>query len=165
MAKTAPLPVIRALTQPTLNAPPALNAIVFKCLAKSPADRFQAATELKTALENASTNAGSRLVQRIKQHQLALAIAVVLMAIIAVALGTYHKWRRIDSIAVLPLDIQSSDPEADYISDGITESISNTLARLPGLRVIPTVLHSITNARRWNQETFALNSSSVTVSP
>jgi serine/threonine protein kinase len=126
-----------------LKAPPALNAIVFKCLAKSPADRFQTATELKTALENASTNAGSSVAQRIRQHKLALAIAVVLMAIIAVALGTYHQWRssgRIDSIAVLPLDIQSSDPEADYISDGITESINNTLARLPDLRVIP---HSV----------------------
>jgi serine/threonine protein kinase/Flp pilus assembly protein TadD len=130
-----------------LNAPPALHAIVFKCLAKSPADRFQTATELKTALENPSTNAGSgllvQLVQRIQQHQPALAIAVALIAIIAVALGIYHLWPstgRIDSIAVLPLDIQSSDPEADYISDGITESINNTLARLPGLRVTP---HSV----------------------
>ncbi len=47
---------------------------------------------------------------------------------------------RIDSIAVLPLDMKSSDPEADYISDGITESINNSLAKLSSLRVIP---HSV----------------------
>jgi adenylate cyclase len=43
----------------------------------------------------------------------------------------------IDSIAVLPLDIRSKDPDADYISDGIAQSINNSLARLPGLKVIP----------------------------
>jgi TolB-like protein/Tfp pilus assembly protein PilF len=36
--------------------------------------------------------------------------------------------------------MQSGDSEADYISDGITESVNDTLARLPGLRVIP---HSV----------------------
>jgi len=37
----------------------------------------------------------------------------------------------IDSIAVLPLENRSNDPDADYISDGVTESINNSLARLP----------------------------------
>lgn len=38
---------------------------------------------------------------------------------------------------MLPLDIRSKDPDADYISDGIAQSINNSLARLPGLKVIP----------------------------
>lgn len=42
----------------------------------------------------------------------------------------------IDSIAILPLVNQSDDPAAEYLSDGITESIINTLSRLPGLRVM-----------------------------
>ncbi|MDX2032310.1 MAG: protein kinase [Blastocatellia bacterium] len=42
----------------------------------------------------------------------------------------------IDSIAILPLVNQSDDPTAEYLSDGITESIINTLSRLPGLRVM-----------------------------
>jgi len=61
----------------------------------------------------------------------------------AAGLGTYlkgFKTGRIDSIAVLPLNIRSNDPDADYISDGITESINNSLARLPDLKVIP---HSV----------------------
>jgi TolB-like protein/Flp pilus assembly protein TadD len=47
---------------------------------------------------------------------------------------------QVDSIAVLPLENRSNDPDADYISDGVTESINNSLARLPSLRVIP---HSV----------------------
>ena len=43
----------------------------------------------------------------------------------------------INSIAVLPLDIKSTDPDAEYISDGITESVNNSLAGLPGLKVVP----------------------------
>ncbi len=38
------------------------------------------------------------------------------------------------------MDIRSNDAEADYNSDGITESINISLARLPGLKVIP---HSV----------------------
>ena len=40
-----------------------------------------------------------------------------------------------ESIAVLPFANMSADPDADYFSDGITDEIINTLARLPGLRV------------------------------
>jgi len=70
-----------------------------------------------------------------------IAIALVaVLGIVAIAGGVYwkkSKSRQIDSIAVLPLDMHSTDPEADYISDGIAESINNGLAQLPSLRVIP----------------------------
>ena len=45
--------------------------------------------------------------------------------------------KQIDSIAVLPLVNASSDQQMEYLSDGITESIINSLAQLPGLRVVP----------------------------
>jgi serine/threonine-protein kinase len=44
--------------------------------------------------------------------------------------------RTIDSLAVLPLENASQDPEMDYLSDGITEAIINTLSQLPKLRVM-----------------------------
>ena len=40
------------------------------------------------------------------------------------------------SIAVLPFDNMSKDPEQDYFSDGITEDIITALAKIPGLFVI-----------------------------
>ncbi len=42
----------------------------------------------------------------------------------------------IDSLAVLPLANMGNDPNAEYLSDGITENIINTLARVPGLKVM-----------------------------
>jgi adenylate cyclase len=40
------------------------------------------------------------------------------------------------SIAVLPFDNQNRDPDADYLSDGIPESIIHSLSQLPQLRVM-----------------------------
>jgi DNA-binding winged helix-turn-helix (wHTH) protein len=42
----------------------------------------------------------------------------------------------IDSLAVLPMDIGDKDPNVEYLSDGITESIIDLLSRIPNLRVL-----------------------------
>ena len=42
----------------------------------------------------------------------------------------------IDSLAVLPFENTSGDPEHEYLSDGIAWSLTNTLATLPKLRVM-----------------------------
>jgi TolB-like protein len=43
---------------------------------------------------------------------------------------------KINSLAVLPFINASADPNAEYLSDGIAESIINNLSRLPQLRVM-----------------------------
>ncbi len=48
----------------------------------------------------------------------------------------YSREDAIDSLAVLPLVNASSDASAEYLSDGITESIINSLSQLPQLRVM-----------------------------
>jgi serine/threonine protein kinase/Tfp pilus assembly protein PilF len=124
-----------------LTAPPAVQAIVKKCLAKSPDGRFQSATDLRQALEGASIR--DTVFPRGKRRPIPLAIAAALLLIALIAAGIYWKGSKtgaIDSIAVLPLENRSNNPEADYISDGITESVNNSLARLPNLRVVP---HSV----------------------
>ena len=40
------------------------------------------------------------------------------------------------SIAVLPFDNQNRDPDIEYLSDGIPESIINSLSQLPNLKVM-----------------------------
>ena len=42
----------------------------------------------------------------------------------------------IDSVAILPLTNIGNDPASEYLSDGITENIINTLSRVQGLRVM-----------------------------
>jgi TolB-like protein len=43
----------------------------------------------------------------------------------------------IDSIAVLPFVNVGGDPNTEYLSDGISESLINRLTQLPNLRVVP----------------------------
>lgn len=45
--------------------------------------------------------------------------------------------RAIDSLAVLPFANESGDAKTEYLSEGITESIINSLSQLPRLRVLP----------------------------
>lgn len=42
----------------------------------------------------------------------------------------------IDSLAVFPSQMPGSDPNVEYLSEGITESIVNMLSRIPKLRVL-----------------------------
>jgi eukaryotic-like serine/threonine-protein kinase len=46
--------------------------------------------------------------------------------------------RVIDSLAILPFVNDSADPNLEYLSDGITESIIGLLSRIPRLRVMAT---------------------------
>jgi serine/threonine protein kinase/Flp pilus assembly protein TadD len=85
------------------------------------------------------------LTSRIKLRP-ALVIALAAL-IVAVSLLTYLYFARpataIDSIAVLPLINASNDPNSEYLSDGITESIISNLSQLPQLKVMArsTVFH------------------------
>jgi TolB-like protein/Tfp pilus assembly protein PilF len=42
----------------------------------------------------------------------------------------------IRSVAVLPFENATSDPDADYLVDGITEAVINSVSRLPGMLVL-----------------------------
>jgi serine/threonine-protein kinase len=66
-----------------------------------------------------------------------LAIAVVVAAALAIGFlpGRSFKTAEIESVAVLPFRNATGDAELDYLSDGMTESLINALARLPGLSV------------------------------
>ncbi|HLN99372.1 MAG TPA: protein kinase [Pyrinomonadaceae bacterium] len=73
-------------------------------------------------------------------HKRSLIIALPLL-IVAVASLTYRFYLArpapaIDSIAVLPFVNSSNDANAEYLSDGISEALINSLTELQGLRVI-----------------------------
>jgi serine/threonine protein kinase/TolB-like protein/Tfp pilus assembly protein PilF len=110
----------------------------------TPVKSSAASTRSATAPTTAPTSSAEYIVTGIKQHKLAVAIAVIVLVIGIGGPAIYLKTEKIvvaiDSIAVLPFENRSNDPDADYISDGITESINNSLTRLPNLKVIP---HSV----------------------
>jgi len=63
---------------------------------------------------------------------------VMLIAMLAVGLGRLGSrgGQAIESVAVLPFENVGGDPETEYLSDGISESLINRLSRLPHLKVI-----------------------------
>ncbi len=98
------------------------------------------------APSSAATRASSAefIVNEIKRHKLATVIVAVAVLLVgtAVAFGIRSYLHAgsmevaVESIAVIPFMNQSKDPGADWISDGLTESIINNLTQLPNLKVI-----------------------------
>lgn len=62
-------------------------------------------------------------------------VLVPIFALAVLTLATLYRSPGLDSIAVLPFTIAGGDTNADYLSDGITESLIDNLARLPRLKV------------------------------
>jgi TolB-like protein/Tfp pilus assembly protein PilF/predicted Ser/Thr protein kinase len=126
------------------TAPPARSATRTEQGAETRSSGEQ--TGSAAGLITAPVSSAEYIVAGIRKHKLAAAIATVLLAAGAIGAGFYFHARNtevaIESIAVLPFENRSDDPDpdADYISDGLTESINNSLTRLPNLKVIP---HSI----------------------
>jgi serine/threonine protein kinase/tetratricopeptide (TPR) repeat protein len=86
------------------------------------------------------------LASRINVNKTGAFLVIVSLVILAVAVAYYFTQRSaqpIDSIAVLPFANAGGDPNTDYLSDGITESIINSLSQLPQLKVMArsTVFH------------------------
>lgn len=95
----------------------------------------------------ASTSNAQDIVGEINRHRLGLGIAgAILLAVAAIAyLGYFRRDRQlapvvakaaITSIAVLPFVNASNNPDAEYLSEGISESLINNLSQLPQLKVI-----------------------------
>jgi serine/threonine protein kinase/tetratricopeptide (TPR) repeat protein len=92
-----------------LQVPPALQSILARCLRKSPAERFQSMTQVKEALQAATSG---------------------------VSAPATAPSRKTPSIAVLPFANMSRDADDEYFSDGLAEEIINALTHVGGLKVI-----------------------------
>jgi eukaryotic-like serine/threonine-protein kinase len=119
---------------------PELERVIERCLAKNPAQRFHSAHDLAFALRGLSSSAAERSLAAPPRRRRGLAAAIVALLLILAAAGFYF-WRNrasesIDSLAVLPFVNASGSPDADYLSDGITESLINSLSQLPNLKVM-----------------------------
>ncbi len=129
------------------STPPALEEAVMRALAKAPVDRFETAREFAEALTGhaltptpaaplprliPSTVPSSRLFRR------PWLLATVAVVAVAVALLLWRRAAGTDvasSVAVLPFVDLSPDKTNAYLGDGISETLINALANVPGLSV------------------------------
>jgi serine/threonine protein kinase/tetratricopeptide (TPR) repeat protein len=71
-----------------------------------------------------------------------LAAAAAVLSVSALGFGAYrwftpHAGSSIESLAVLPFTNVTADPNTEYLSDGLTESLISSLSQLPNLSVRP----------------------------
>lgn len=90
------------------------------------------------------TSSTGYLVNEIKGHKRALALVAITMMIAAMGIYLYIDKKSnvastneaIDSVAVLPFVNVNNDASAEYLSDGISDSIIGSLSQLPNLKKV-----------------------------
>jgi serine/threonine-protein kinase len=124
------------------SAPAELERIIRHCLRKKPDERYQSARDLAADLKAITGGGGQAITAPAIKRRRRLAPWLAATLVIAlVALGVWFylslgRERPVDSLAVLPLVNTSGDESAEYLSDGITGSLINSLSQLPKLRVM-----------------------------
>jgi serine/threonine protein kinase/tetratricopeptide (TPR) repeat protein len=142
------------LTRPPVAArsinpdiPPALEAVIEEALHKDRDQRYQHTAELLADLQRLKRDIDSGGRNQAGDSTSLLASTAGPVSPTGVSrsraatqqTGSFRAPRvskTIDSLAVLPFENVSRDPENDYLSDGITGSLINNLATVPKLRVM-----------------------------
>ncbi len=145
-AAATPAPRLRSLA-PSLDRD--LETIVARCLERDPKARYQSAGALADDLEHwlrhepiRARRAGvfTRGRKWVRRNP-TMTVLVTLLVALAVGLSV-TVWNRKPallipkSIAVLPLKNLTGNPENEYLTDGLTESLISGLSKIEGLKVI-----------------------------
>jgi eukaryotic-like serine/threonine-protein kinase len=132
------------LTRPPIPArsinpaiPPRLEEIIDKTLHKDRAKRYQHAADILAELQRLKREIDSDFRSGNEGSESAtISNAGRLSSTGKLKSRTSPGPKIIDSLAVLPFENASHDPENEYLSDGITGSLINNLATVPKLRVM-----------------------------
>jgi eukaryotic-like serine/threonine-protein kinase len=127
-----------------------LDRIIRKSLEKDCKLRYQSAAELRSDLQRLKRDIASARVPSVASHDRIKKLWLTSMALLLItgAFAGFHVWRSRSvgspsasivtkpSVAVLPFQNFSGDPENQYFSDGITEEIVTKLSHIKSLEVI-----------------------------
>jgi serine/threonine protein kinase/Tfp pilus assembly protein PilF len=141
-----PVPAVRINPE----VAPRLEEVISRALEKDREVRYQSAAEMRAELRRLRRDIDSSSVAaapaETETRKRPLRLLWVLPAIAVLAVGGFLGWRLlrpqgsagagIHSIAVLPFANASKDPEMDYLGEGMSEEITNSLSRLPNVQVM-----------------------------
>ena len=126
--------------------PRELDGIISKALQKNRAERYQSAAEVRADLKRVRRGAPSISSQAeaaapaaapapAPSRRTVIAAGSATLAVASGLVYAFFRERPLDSLAVLPFVNAGGDPSAEYLSDGITESIINNLSQMNKLAV------------------------------
>jgi eukaryotic-like serine/threonine-protein kinase len=142
------------------DVPAKLEEVINKALEKDLRLRYQHAADMRSDLHrlkrdslamsiSSSTMAVDEAATATKRPSLSVAgkrpkwisiAAIAGVAAVILAIAAYYLLHRrggpIDSLAIMPFENGSDNKDAEYLSDGLTESLINSASELPHLKVI-----------------------------
>jgi serine/threonine protein kinase/Tfp pilus assembly protein PilF len=141
-------PTSAARVNPEL--PPELEYIINKALEKDRALRYQSAAEMLADLKRLRRNSSSTRVEVAADSEMpakgpkrkVLWASVAGIVVLGIVVASAFLWRgrsggqEISSVAVMPFVNAGNDPNTEYLSDGLTESLINSLSQIPNLTVM-----------------------------
>ena len=137
--------IIHGAPQPlTDEVPAALRTLIEKALEKDPAERYQTMRDMVVDLRRLTRQSVEMSAPSVpapkRKRKWAIPAAAAALVLLA-GLGAWRLWPhggapQIHSIAVLPLQNLSGDPNQEFFSDGMTEQLISSLAQIHSLKTI-----------------------------
>ncbi len=133
-----------AIARFNYDTPQQLEYVIRKCMQKDPGRRYQSTGEVLVDLKNLkrdidSGSIATELTAPRPRHRFRR-IAFVSVAAAACLAAVIYFLARSDkpsaALAILPFANVSADPNAEFVTDGLTEGLINDLSQVPNLTVI-----------------------------
>ncbi|RPJ64583.1 MAG: hypothetical protein EHM23_00235, partial [Acidobacteria bacterium] len=121
---------------------PRVVDLLRRCLQKDPKDRLHNIANARMEIEQARSGGSAQARRTPSRWKFAAILLVPILMAMALAFWTLKDHEpvvsvgKISSIAVLPLENLSGDPEQEYFVDGMTDALITDLSKIGALRVI-----------------------------